>query len=155
MRQSTHSIGSRGHKVLDKKADVGIEESRADPFGHQGMWSDGLKKRCPPNISVLAANSRVLPAGLHVHVIEGRLPYHVVCPCKLDSISRLQGWNIWTDPKPKCLTRPREPCFLSSSLITSGPGMGETPSTLTVPFKETHPSPSVQCGSRCSCLLHS
>lgn len=119
MRQSTHSIGSRGHKVLDKKADVGTEESRADPFGHQGMWSDGLKKRCPPNISVLAANSRVLPAGLHVHVIEGRLPYHVVCPCKLDSISRLQGWNIWTDPKPKCLTRPREPCFLSSSLITS------------------------------------
>lgn len=157
MRQSTHSVGSRGHKVLDKKTDIGTELPKADPVGHEGVWSDGLRKGFPPNISVLAANSRVLPAGLHIHVIEGRLPYHVVCPCKLYSISRLQGWSTWADPKPKRLTRPRDACFLLSlPLIISGRGLVETPTTTHCPIQGSPvPSPSVQYGSRCSCLLHS
>lgn len=109
--ESTHSVGSRGHKVLDKKTAMGTELPRADPLRHEGMWSGGLRKGCPPDISILAADGRVLPAGLHIHVIEGRLPYHVVCPSKLHSISRLQGWSTRADPAPKCLTAPREPCF--------------------------------------------
>lgn len=154
MRQSAHSVGL---KSWTKKTDMGTQLPRAIPLGHEGMQSDGLRKGFPPNISVLAANGRVLPAGLHIHVIEGRLPYHVVCPCKLYSISRLQGWSTWVDPKPKCHTRPRKPCFLlSSPLVTPGRGLVETPTTTRCPTPGSPvPSPSVQCGSRCSCLLHS
>lgn len=117
------------------------ELPRADPLGHEGMWSDGLRKGCPPNISILAADGCVLPAGLHIHVIEGRLPYHVVCPCELYSISRLQGWSMRADPTPKCLARPREPCFCRPSpLVTSGRGIVATPRPThkpIAPFRDT------------------
>lgn len=136
MRQSTHSVGSRGHKVLNKKIHVGNELSRvADPLEHERIWSDSLRRGCPPNISVLAADGRVLPAGLHIHVIEGCLPYHMVCPCKVYSISRLQRWSMWAVPYPNASPDPRSPAFTSLHLPV--------------------PSPSVRCGSRCSCLLHS
>lgn len=149
-------MGSRGHEVLDKKTGMGTEVPRADPLGHQGTRSDGLKRGCPPNISVLAANSRVLPAGLHIHVIEGRLPYHVVCPCKLYSISRLQGRSIWTHPSPNVSPGQRallSPLFTSCNLrYRNGRHTHRHPCTI-----QGSPvaSPSGQCGSRCSCLLHS
>lgn len=86
----------KGYKVLDKKTEMGRQLLKADPSGHmggghKGRWLDGLRRGRPPNISVLAADGRVLPAGLHIHIIEGRLPYHMVRPCKLYSISGLKG----------------------------------------------------------------
>lgn len=96
---------------------MGNELPKADPLGHEGVWSDGLRKGFPPNISVLAANSRVLPAGLHIHVIECRLPYHVMCPCKLYSISRLQRWSTWADPSPNASPGPEIPAFSSLYLL--------------------------------------
>lgn len=129
---------------------------RADALRPEGEWSDGLRKGCPPNIPILAADGCVLPAGLHIHVVEGRLPHHVVCPRKLHSISRLQGWRPQAQMPHQAqgalLLLPLTSCDLRE-------GNGSDPT----PHPQTHcpiqgrlvTSPSAQCGSRCSCLLHS
>lgn len=136
--------GLKGYKVLDKKIDT------------RELTPSGLRKGCPPNIPVLAADGCVLPAGLHVHVVEGRLPHHVVCPRKLHSISRLQRWKAHAQMPHQApgalLLLPLTSCDLRE-------GNGSDPT----PLPQTHcpiqgrlvTSPSAQCGSRCSCLLRS